>query len=248
MTTTDAVRTYLAAQVARMRAEEAALLAAEPEAIHDARVACRRVRSTLRTFPALASDERRRDLDDRLHAWSETLGVVRDLEVLAELLAQVCSEGLLAALTPRLDAAAGEGRAAVAAELMTPAHRALLEDLEAVVLSVPSGRVHPRRRAKAAARRAGRRLARAGDDPDALHSARKAAKRARYAAEAVGDEETADHQKAVQGALGDHHDCIVALRRLDDFGLPDEMTAQTRVELERRAAEALARLPDAGLR
>lgn len=240
---TDRVRSYLATQVAQMRAQEAALAAAEPDAVHDARVACRRVRSTLRTFPGLAGDDVRDDLGQRLRAWGDLLGVVRDQEVLRELLAEVCADDLFAALTPALDTAAGDGRAALAAELHTPAHRALLDDLEELTLASPAGNLHPRRRVKGADRRAEKRLGRAGDDPERLHSARKAAKRARYAAEAVGDDDTADHHKAVQDALGDHHDCIVALRHLVDCGLPDDAIAPAREELERRAEEALARLP-----
>lgn len=73
--------------------------------------------------------------------------------------------------------------------------------------------------------------------------ARKAAKRARYAAEAIADDGTAAHWKSVQDALGDHHDCVVAVRHLAASGLADEATAPVREELERRAADALTRLP-----
>lgn len=81
------------------------------------------------------------------------------------------------------------------------------------------------KRARKAQRKADRRLVAAlgGDDVDAalLHRARKAAKRARYAAELCRDVEgsrrTVKHYKRFQSILGDHQDTVVAsdiLRRL----------------------------------
>jgi CHAD domain-containing protein len=77
---------------------------------------------------------------------------------------------------------------------------------------------------KKARRKADRRLAAAvGDDDDAvLHSARKAAKRARYAGELCGAVRPPARRKAkaykkVQSVLGDHQDTVVArdvLRRM----------------------------------
>ena len=80
------------------------------------------------------------------------------------------------------------------------------------------------KRARRAERKADRRLAQAIDagDDALLHRARKAAKRARYAAElrVPGDKrakKTVKHYKRIQTVLGDHQDCVVAcdvLRRL----------------------------------
>ena len=77
------------------------------------------------------------------------------------------------------------------------------------------------KRARRAARKADRRLAAAlrSDDAAMLHRARKAAKRARYAAELckpVGKEakRTIKHYKQIQSLLGDHQDTVVATEAL----------------------------------
>jgi CHAD domain-containing protein len=80
------------------------------------------------------------------------------------------------------------------------------------------------KRARRAARKADRRLTEAIEAGDGalLHRARKAAKRARYAAELrvpvdKRAKKTVKHHKRIQTVLGDHQDCVVAcdvLRRL----------------------------------
>ena len=83
-----------------------------------------------------------------------------------------------------------------------------------------------RRRARRAERKADRRLAAAlesGDDA-MLHRARKAAKRARYAAELrkpldKGAKRTVKHYKRIQSLLGDHQDTVVATEALRQMAL-----------------------------
>lgn len=241
---TDRVRGHLAEQAATCRAGDAALAVQAPDSVHDTRVAVRRVRSILRTFPALAPDERRQPVEDALRSWGRLLGGVRDLEVLHELVAEVAAEAVapevLDAVAADLDRRAGEAWAAIHAELLTEGHRRLLDDLDALVLAPQVRAVHPRRRARKAARRAERRLAAAGEDPEALHAARRAAKRARYAAEAAGLDGRA--HEAVQDALGDHRDAIAAVAYLDEHGPRTEAASRVRDALVARAAEALARL------
>ncbi|MEP9382858.1 CHAD domain-containing protein [Nocardioides sp. KR10-350] len=237
-TRTARVRAYLADHVAAARRAEAALADPGPDTVHDARVALRRVRSTLQTFPALVPEERREQVIEALRDWSGVLGAARDHEVLLETLGEVCDDELLAALRPSLDHQAGEAWAALETELYSPAHRDLMEELESLALAEPDGGVHPRRRVRRAIDRAEKRLRRAGDDPVALHDARKAAKRARYALEAVGEDSS--EPEAVQDALGAHHDCIVAIEFLEWSGVPDQRTAAARKELARRADRALA--------
>lgn len=241
---TDRVRAYLAEQAAACRSGEAALLAQAPDSVHDTRVAVRRVRSTLRTFPALAPDERRQSVEDGLKEWGQVLGGVRDVEVLRELLGGVADEvgatEVMDALAPDLDRRAAEAWAAVHAELLSESHRRLLEELDALVLAPPERSVHPRRRVRRSGRKAERRLAAAGDDSDALHSARKAAKRARYAAEAIGADGSAHED--VQDALGDHRDAIAAIAHLTRHGPRTEAAERVRAALADRAAEALGRV------
>ena len=66
---------------------------------------------------------------------------------------------------------------------------------------------------RTAARRLTRALAGSGND-ELLHRARKAAKRARYAAEVTSDKRTQKRFEQVQGVLGDHQDTVVARAQL----------------------------------
>jgi CHAD domain-containing protein len=238
------VRDALVGQVAHVVATDRALRsealgsldsAAGVAAVHDARVAVRRVRSLLRVFPELSDDA----VAEALSAWSDMLGAVREAHVLAATLAAVCPPELWRRLAPELVRERAAAVAELGVELDAPEHRRLLEDLEALALRPKSGRLHKRRRVRRAAKLARKRLRTAAEDPELLHRARKAAKRARYAAEAVGDGATAGRWEAVQDALGEQHDCVVALRRLAD--VPGERAAQARRALAARAAEAFAR-------
>jgi len=82
------------------------------------------------------------------------------------------------------------------------------------------------KRARRAERKADRRLAEAIDagDDALLHRARKAAKRARYAAELRTPVEkqakkTAKHYKQFQRVLGDHQDSVVATATLQRLAI-----------------------------
>ncbi|WGL51061.1 CHAD domain-containing protein [Nocardioides sp. BP30] len=236
------VRTYLVAQVATVVATDRELRAETPgtvDSVHDARVAVRRVRSVLRIFPELSDD----DLAEALSTWSDRLGAVREAEVLAQSLSEVCSTALWQSLAGQVAAERAAGLTALSGDLSSEKHRRLLDELEALALRPRERSLHKARRLRHAAKVAGKRLRAAGDDPERLHRARKAAKRARYAAEAVGDAEQADRWEDVQDALGDHHDSVIALRRLDD--VPAGLAAdaeQARTALRERAAAALERL------
>ena len=229
------VRAYLAAQVEGERLAEARLRLGDPDGVHDTRVAVRRIRTMLRVFPALDPGD---DLRSRLSDWSDVLGDVRDVEVLRSTLASVDAAALVRRLD--LDALHAASAARLMAVMDSAEHHALLEELRELALREPSGRLHAARGVRRADRLARKRLRVAGDDPELLHRARRAAKRARYAAEAVGDGSLADHHKRIQDVLGDHHDCVVALDRLR--GVRGSEAADARAALEARAAEALDRL------
>lgn len=228
------VRAYVATQVEAVRGGDARLRAAEPEAVHDTRVAVRRLRSMVRVFPvlgAVAPD----GLAERLKEWSDQLGGVRDLETLGALLAEVCPDSLWERLRPAIEAETSGATAALMAVLESPEHRRLLGDLEALALADP-GQLRARTGARRAARTADKRLRQAGQDPDRLHRARRAAKRARYAAEAIGETHEADRWEAVQERLGIHHDCVVALSRLDGLSGPEVDEARSALRGRMRAA------------
>jgi CHAD domain-containing protein len=226
------LRHDLAAGTERLFRHEAAVrLGEDPEAVHQARVATRRLRSTLRTFRSLLEPDWTRRLRDELKWLADLLGAVRDADVL---LARF--EGHLAAL-PQADAAAGRRllrrltrrRAADHRRLLQamgqPRYATLLDDLVAAAgapallpgADQPAAEVMPPLVAKPW-RRLRKTVRAAGDDPtdDELHQIRIRAKRARYAAEAVEPvigkpaERFADAAADLQDVLGDHHDAVVA--------------------------------------
>ncbi|CAM5594054.1 CHAD domain-containing protein [Kitasatospora aureofaciens] len=219
-----------------------AVRADAPDAVHRMRVACRRLRSALRTFRRLLAPGATDALVADLRWLGAALGRARDREVLAERLAARARE-LPAACGPERVADAleqwGEAeyrrvRPEVVAALDSPRRRALATALTTLLADPP---LRPRA-ARAAAPELSRiaaheqrrtaerlRLALAADPAHrdrALHEVRKAAKRARYAGEtaalAVGPaaECYTERMKAVQELLGEHQDAVVAAAALAD--------------------------------
>jgi CHAD domain-containing protein len=167
----------------------------------------------------------------------DVLGRARDAEVLAAHLRaqqeQTDAAGLLGPVARRVDsyfaeAAATAGTAALRA-LNSRRYTALLDGLDAIVTEPPLGpdgdaaagpalAAAVARSYRATRRRMHRALASPqGQDRDvALHQARKAAKRARYAAEAAvpvaGKDASrfAGQMKQLQTVLGDHQDTVIA--------------------------------------
>src|SRR6266545_895721 len=79
----DVLAEYLGAQRDALRENEAGVRAGDAEAVHDMRVATRRLRSTLRTFRPLLPAERTEPLRGELRWLGERLGAVRDGDVMA---------------------------------------------------------------------------------------------------------------------------------------------------------------------
>jgi CHAD domain-containing protein len=202
--------------------------------IHDTRVAIRRVRSTLRVFGKLL-ERSVGDVDDELKWFAGLLGEVRDCQVqrrrFSEALAQLPPELVLGPVANRINTDLQsdqlKARTIVAEAMGSQRYLDLLATLQWWRTEPP--RTEPpslkalNKRAHRAARKADRRLAEAivARDDALLHRARKAAKRARYAAELRapldGAKKTVKHYKRIQTVLGDHQDCVVAcdvLRRL----------------------------------
>jgi CHAD domain-containing protein len=231
------VVTYLDAQVRALRLTGARLGTGEDRSVHQHRVAVRRIRSTLRTFAAALPEVG--DLDERLREHGARLGEVRDLEVLRETLGGTLDgptrDRLREAVADDLEAR----RTAFLAWLRSPEVAALVEDVAAYVAALPEDGPDLTPYVRAARRQARTRLRRAGSDAGRLHRARKAAKRARYAAEVVGDDEAAGRHELVQRHLGTHHDCAVAIEHLRDATpVPDAETAAMIADLEQSAEEA----------
>lgn len=228
------------AQAVELAGLDDAVRADEPDAVHRMRVACRRLRSALRTFRRLFTPGATDELVAELRWLAAALGAARDREVLAARLAAEARE-LPAECEPQRVAAALErwGRAEyrevwpeVVAALDSTRRRALGEALTVLLADPP---LRPRaaraavpelsRIAAREQRRTGERVrdalaAAPAERAAALHEARKAAKRARYAGEtavaAVGAraERYARRMKAVQDVLGEHQDAVVAASTL----------------------------------
>ena len=228
----ELLRHELASSTLRLLRHDAAVrLGEDPEAVHQARVATRRIRSTLRTFSSLLEPEWTGELRDQLKWLAGLLGAVRDTDVLLQRF-----HADLAAL-PDEDAALGpqlleglEGQRAAVHDLLLGAmaerrYATLLDDLVAAATSpallpdadgpaaeaLPPLVAKPWKKLAKAVRAAGRQP---GDAE--LHQIRIRAKRVRYAAEAVVPavgkraKRFAKAAEALQEVLGEQHDAVVA--------------------------------------
>ncbi|BDY32844.1 hypothetical protein hbim_06815 [Mycolicibacterium mageritense] len=216
--------------------------------IHDTRVAIRRLRSTLRVFGGVLDQSAAGDLDDELRWFAGILGDVRDCQVqhrrFMKALDEVPEDLILGPVRSRvrndLQAVELPARAQVTDAMDSPRYLAIMAVLR-TWRTVPP--VDPEtstaklvKRAWKAQRKADRRLTAAlgedaGDDA-MLHRARKAAKRARYAAELCQDvggskqtKRTVKHYKRFQSILGDHQDTVVARTVLRRMALAGGTTA-----------------------
>ncbi|MFD0277670.1 CHAD domain-containing protein [Kitasatospora sp. NPDC127111] len=229
----------LGAQAAVLVELDGAVRADEPDAVHRMRVASRRLRSALRTYRRLFAAGATDELVAELRWLGSALGRARDREVLGERLVararelpEDCGPDRVAAELERWGRA--EYRRVwpeVLAALDSPRRRALADGLAALLDDPPlrrrAGRAAGSELARVAAReqrRTAERVRRALDGgagrDEALHDARKAAKRARYAGETAvpvagrAAERYVERMKAVQDVLGEHQDAVVAAAAL----------------------------------
>jgi len=222
---------YVGRQVDRIAAEELRVRRDAPDSVHQMRVAARRLRSVLKAYRGVLDRSRTEPVADALRDLGRRLAPARDAEVLRERvaadLAALPPERLLgpvqAEATRHFARVEAEARAAVLTALDSPEHVALRRALDDLLERPPLNR-RARRPAKKALRphRTARRLRRAmtaaldhGDDT-ALHTARKAAKRLRYATEVTGSRPKG--LKRLQKALGNHQDVVVARPVLRELG------------------------------
>ena len=230
----DVVHAAIASSVLRLLAHDPGVrLGDDPEQVHQARVATRRLRSDLRTFRSLLVPEWDEALRDELQWLGAELGAVRDTEVLLDLLRSKVSR--LGGRRPAASASSccngscASGRTSASScshALRSDRYAALLDRLvEAArepALLPDGGRARDRGPATARARP----VEEAARDPSRrsptthptrhLHAVRIRAKRSRYAAEAVTPalgQPARRFAKAVAGlqeVLGDHQDAVVA--------------------------------------
>ncbi|WP_411110094.1 CHAD domain-containing protein [Streptomyces sp. c-19] len=241
-----AVLAYAREQIEAIVAQDPAVRRDLPDAVHQLRVACRRLRSAFKTYRRVLD----RDVTDRLGEelkWlAGELGVARDQEVLDERLRARVEDlprtlvlGPVKARLRRRHAARGRSaRHQALAALDSARYLSLLDGLDALLADPPlrkaAGRSAEKVLAKAVRKDHGRlatRIERAlaldpGEERDlALHEARKAAKRARYAADAARPslgkpaKRLSKRVKAVQSLLGEHQDAVVARGAVRELGL-----------------------------
>ncbi|MGW1372775.1 CYTH and CHAD domain-containing protein [Streptomyces sp. NPDC002446] len=233
----DVVLRYVHEQVRVIVELDPAVRRDLPDSVHQMRVATRRLRSAFRSYTKVLDRAATEPIGLELKWLAAELGVDRDREVLTERL-----QGALAEVprTLRLGPVAGRlriwsqrrragSRGRLLAVLDGDRYLALLKTLDALLEAPPlrgsATRPAPEVVARAVLkdyRRLARRMeaalnAPAGQDRDeALHRARKAAKRTRYAAEAARPalgrpaKKFAKRTKRLQQLLGDHQDSVVA--------------------------------------
>jgi CHAD domain-containing protein len=233
-TVIEVVRSALALSVLRILRHDAGVrLGDDPEAVHQARVATRRLRSDLRTFRSLLDPAWTHELRDELGWLGGELGVVRDLDVLGERLrAEILSLSDADAetapkLLDRVRSAHDAARAGLLSAMREPRYLWLLDRAVAAAgepAVVPEAAQERAVDAMGALMRGPwSHLVRACDDlgpssSDAeLHDARIRAKRVRYAAEALipvfgkPAKRFARRAESLQGVLGEHQDAVMAI-------------------------------------
>jgi CHAD domain-containing protein len=208
----------------------------DPEGVHQARVATRRLRSDLRTFDKVLDAEWTDALREELGWIGGLLGAVRDADVLLERLdhriaglpASDVDDGkkLLVALAERREHA----RATLLGAMRSNRYLALLDRLieaarePALALDVDVDDLELANFARRPWRKLRKAVKALSDEPSdhELHRVRIRAKRARYAAEAVAPvfgkraRSFARAVAAIQDVLGEHQDAVVAGEWLRD--------------------------------
>jgi CHAD domain-containing protein len=241
----DVVLTYVAGQAETLKSLDPSVRRDEPDSVHQMRVTTRRLRSTLQSFGRVLNGADTKHLAAELRWLGHVLGDDRDNEVLSEHIEadvhQVPVELVMGPVAARVREhfapRAAQSRKAVLAALDSERYFALLDELDHILAEPPLGpdADQPAKKALRAAvartyRRTDKRFRRAakahpGEPTNvALHAARRAAKRSRYAAEAVtpvfgqNAKRFGKQMKKVQSSLGDHQDAVIARNTLREIG------------------------------
>jgi len=236
---------YLVEQAGAICAGDPAVRRELPDAIHQMRVATRRMRSALQAYSTVIDRAATRHLSAELKWLAAVLGAARDLEVLeariGHALAELPGELVLGPVHAQLTRYFA-GRHATAHDDLLAAldgdrYLSLLSDIDALLTDPPltaAAEKPARRRLGALIHRTYRRvdkhvraaeqLPRGPERDIELHEARKSAKRLRYATEAAAPvlgkpaRTLIKRTKQVQEMLGDHQDAAVARPVLRELG------------------------------
>lgn len=245
----DAVRAMICTHVERLLLQDLRVRRDLPDAVHQMRVAARRLRSGLRVFRPLLDREWADGLREELGWAAGELGLMRDTEVLLKRLDDHAGEleeederRARAVIDPWLNARLDAARTDAMADFGSERHRTLLVDLV-------DAANHPRLTELAErpcrevlpplVEHAWKRLAKDVDDlelsgpSETWHEARIAAKRARYAVDAVvpvfgkDAEALADKLSQVTELLGEHQDAHVARMTLRELAAHEDVDGPT---------------------
>lgn len=240
----DVARAYLYREIERLKANDPGARLHEEDAIHQMRVAARRLRSVLSSYRDLVGREVSAELRGELKALADALGDARDSEVmLARLNALIddqpgqwvqgpVRERINETLKARYDIAHDE-----AVEFMTRRrYFELLDALDALVDHGEFGADADKRGVKALVRyfdrdwkrlRAAVRLADElegePEQEEALHDVRKAAKRLRYGMDSIADVVRPEAKQIAKAAsqiteiLGDHQDSVITSQMIAEL-------------------------------
>ncbi|MBM0127673.1 CHAD domain-containing protein [Pimelobacter simplex] len=232
--------------VTDVRAGREPALADDPDAVHQLRTSVRRLRNVLAGFGRYVEKRPAHELRAHLASYGALLGAGRDLEVRAEdcrrVLAELGRSDLEHALVDPLLAAHG-GAHAVLVDWHGSPDAAALDHLlgmwgEKAPLAGrarrPVGQVR-----RSVLRRELRRVLDRAEEGETSHDVRKAARRLRHVAEAVGETALARAGKDVQGRLGDHRDAVLLAGHLWSAGAPAVVVAH----VEAAASRVLEGLP-----
>ena len=238
---------YLRTQAELLRTHDVGVRTGKEDAVHQMRVAGRRLRSALNSFRRVLDRDATRGLANELRWLGRELAPARDTEVLEELVnRQVDSQPpelvmgpVKASLTAYFAREEATAREKAMSTLDSPRYLALLRSLDRLISDLPltdkaSRRAAPElkkaiRRAAQRLKRAERALATAPDRTTALHEVRKKAKQARYTGEAAAPafgkhlESWTKKVKEIQSILGDHHDRIVARDLMRQLGVQEHL-------------------------
>jgi CHAD domain-containing protein len=228
----DIVQAALASSVTRLlRHDPGVRIGDDPEDVHQARVATRRLRSDLRTFGPLLLDDWVAALRAELQWLGALLGAVRDPDVLLQRLRRQAADlpeldaAGLAPILRRLADEREEARARLLEGIRGPRYVTLLDRLVAGAQApglLPEAAAPARDALPGLVARPWKRLRKAvkalpPHPPDEeLHAVRILAKRARYATEAAvpafgkAAKPLAQALAGVQEVLGDFQDAVVA--------------------------------------
>ena len=232
---------YLHEQFKALKAQDQGFREGAPDAVHQLRVAARRLRSALATFGDLIERGAAKPLREELQWLAGAVGAARDLEVTrAQLVALLDAEPpdreVASArdwLEEQLDAEHAAALASGLAALSSDRYFRLLDALDAFLVSPPLttqaqknaaekvGRLvnAERKRLKGTVKKLDGLTTDQAENP-ALHESRKSAKRLRYAAEAAvpifGRQAVrlASTAEDIQTILGEYQDSVVIRERL----------------------------------